>query len=243
MSTNDFNEMDKRVYYAQMSSLITNAIGLSKKPVAVKLFDDIKDVPGGLKRPEKPIYYCEGVGRAMKGETILMLADDHGCDRGALMLGVKEAPQTVTNGKMYANSHMVATPLAGKRLVEQAPKLQVGATQAILLVPLDETPVDPDVIIFAATPHQALQLLNSTNFDSGVEIPLRFQILTSFCAYATVSPFKSGRPEATIPQEQARKRSGLANEEMLVGFPAELLPRAAEVISGICCVVPQKPNT
>lgn len=242
MERNASHEMNKRIYYAQMSDIITNAIGLTKKPVAVKLFDDINEIPEGLKRPERPIYYCEGVGRAMNGETILMLSDDHGCDRGAFMLGVKEPPQTVLNGKMYAKSHMVATPLAGKRLIDQAPKLPVGSIKAILLTPLSETPVDPDVIIFAANPHQALQLLNATNYDSGIEIPLRFQIFTSFCAYATVSPFKTGKPEATIPQEQARKRSGFSNEEMLVGFPAELLPRAAEVISGICCVVPKKPN-
>ncbi len=224
--------------YAELSHRIAGAVNLTKAPVAVKLFDDPHAVPEGLPRPASAMYYCAAVGLAMGGETILMQADDHGCQRGAYMLGVKEAPAAVTNGVPYAKSHMVGSPRAGKRLIEQAPKLRVGSTAAILLTPLAQTPVDPDVVLFAATPHQALQLLNATSYETGVEIPLRFQILTSFCAYATVLPFQSGRPEATIPQEQARKRAEFTNEEMLVGIPAEMLQRVADVIVGICCVAP-----
>jgi len=229
---------DRPPDYAELGRRIAGAIGLTKSPVAIKLFDDPHAVPDGLSRPASAMYYCAAVGLAMQGETILMLADDHGCQRGAYMLGVKEAPAAVTNGVPYAKSHMVGSPRAGKRLIEQAPKLPVGSTAAILLVPLEKTPVDPDVVLFSATPHQALQLLNATNFETGAEIGLRFQILTSFCAYATVLPVTSGRPEATIPQEQARRRAGFANEEMLVGLPAEMLPRVADVIVGICCVAP-----
>jgi uncharacterized protein (DUF169 family) len=225
--------------YADVADRLSRAVGLSKPLIAVKLFDDAHTVPEGLPRPQSSLYYCAAVGRAMQGETILMLADDHGCQRGAYMLGVKEAPASITNGVPYAKSHMVASARAGQRLIDQAPKLPVGHTVAILLTPLAETPVDPDVVLAAANPHQALQLLNATNFDTGLEIPMRFQILTSFCAYSTVLPFKSAQPQATIPQEQARKRAGFTNEEMIVGLPAELLARAVEVIEGICCVVPQ----
>ena len=225
--------------YAEIADRLSRAVGLTKPLVAVKLFDDLHEVPEGLPRPQTALYYCAAVGRAMQGETILMLPDDHGCQRGAYMLGVKEAPASTINGVPYAKSHMVASARAGQRLIEQAPKLPVGHTVAILLTPLAQTPVDPDVVLAAANPHQALQLLNATNFDTGLEIPMRFQILTSFCAYGTVLPFKSAQPQATIPQEQARRRAGFTNEEMIVGLPAEVLTRAAEVIEGICCVSPQ----
>jgi uncharacterized protein (DUF169 family) len=172
----------------------------------------------------------------MQGKTILMLAEDHGCDRGAYMLGVKEPPETVLNGEMYAKSHMVETARAGKRLIDQAPKIPVGKTAAILLTPLEEATIDPDVVLVSANPHQSLVILNAINYQNGLEIPLRFQILTSFCAYATALPFKYGKPEATIPQEQARMRSNFTNEEMLIGIPGEMLEHVAQVISGLCCV-------
>jgi uncharacterized protein (DUF169 family) len=225
--------------YAEIADMLQRAVGLTKALVAVKLFDDMSMVPQNLPRPESSLFYCAAVGRAMKGETLLMLADDHACLRGAFMLGVKDAPASVTNGTTYAKSHMVASARAGQRLIEQAPKLPAGHTVAILLSPLAKTPVDPDVVLASANPHQALQLLNATTYDTGLEIPMRFQILTSFCAYATVLPFKAAIPQAVIPQEQARKRSDLTNEEMVVGIPVEALEHAAEVISGICCVVPQ----
>jgi len=222
--------------YRAIADQISKPIGLTKKLVAVKFFDDLKQVPAGLPRPDNKLFYCAAVGQAMQGKTILMLAEDHGCDRGAFMLGVKEPPETVVNGEMYAKSHMVETARAGKRLIDQAPKIPVGKTAAILLTPLKEATIDPDVVLASANPHQSLVLLNATNYESGLEIPLRFQILTSFCAYATVLPFKYGKPEATIPQEQARMRSNFTNEEMLVGIPGEMLDNVAQVISGLCCV-------
>jgi uncharacterized protein (DUF169 family) len=222
--------------YAEIAKAISEPIGLTKHLVAVKLFDDLKQVPEGLPRPESKIYYCGAVGQAMQGKTLLLLAEDHGCDRGAYMLGVKEPPETVVNGEMYAKSHMVETARAGKRLIDQAPKIPVGKTAAILLTPLEEATFDPDVVLVAANPHQSLVILNATNYKNGLEIPLRFQILTSFCAYATVLPFKYGKPEATVPQEQARMRSQFTNEEMLIGIPGEMLETVAQVLSGLCCV-------
>ena len=222
--------------YAEIAEKISKPIGLTKYLIAVKFFDDLKQVPEGLPRPESKLYYCAAVGQAMQGKTILMLAEDHGCDRGAYMLGVKEPSEAVLNGEMYAKSHMVETARAGKRLIDQAPKIPVGKTAAILLTPLEETTIDPDVVLVSANPHQSLVILNATNYQNGLEIPLRFQILTSFCAYATVLPFKYGKIEATIPQEQARMRSNFTNEEMLIGIPGEMLEHVAQVISGLCCV-------
>jgi len=222
--------------YAEIAEKISKPIGLTKYLIAVKFFDDLKQVPEGLPRPESKLYYCAAVGQAMQGKTILMLAEDHGCDRGAYMLGVKEPSEAVLNGEMYAKSHMVETARAGKRLIDQAPKIPVGKTAAILLTPLEETTIDPDVVLVSANPHQSLVILNATNYQNGLEIPLRFQILTSFCAYATVLPFKYGKIEATIPQEQARMRSNFTNEEMLIGIPGEMLEHVAQVISGLCCI-------
>jgi uncharacterized protein (DUF169 family) len=222
--------------YAEIAEKISKPIGLTKHLVAVKFFDDLKQVPEGSPRPESKLYYCAAVGRVMQGKTILMLAEDHGCDRGAYMLGVKEPPETVLNGEMYAKSHMVETARAGKRLIDQAPKIPVGKTAAILLTPLEEATIDPDVVLVSANPHQSLVILNAINYQNGLEIPLRFQILTSFCAYATALPFKYGKTEATIPQEQARMRSNFTNEEMLIGIPGEMLEHVAQVISGLCCV-------
>jgi uncharacterized protein (DUF169 family) len=105
--------------YTELAKAISEPIGLTKHLVAVKFFDDLSKVPEGLPRPESKIYYCGAVGKVMSEEkTLLLLAEDHGCDRGAYMLGVKEPPETVVNGEMYAKSHMVETPRAGKRLID-----------------------------------------------------------------------------------------------------------------------------
>ena len=95
--------------YAEIAEKISKPIGLTKYLIAVKFFDDLKQVPEGLPRPESKLYYCAAVGQVMQGKTILMLAEDHGCDRGAYMLGVKEPSEAVLNGEMYAKSRTIYT--------------------------------------------------------------------------------------------------------------------------------------
>jgi len=76
--------------YAEIAKAISEPIGLTKHLVAVKLFNDLKEVPEGLPRPESKIYYCGAVGKVMReGKTLLLLAEDHGCDRGAYTLCLK----------------------------------------------------------------------------------------------------------------------------------------------------------
>jgi uncharacterized protein (DUF169 family) len=226
--------------YKEIAKIIYEMIGIKRHLVSVKFIDNPKDIPENIKRPEEPIFYCTGVSRAMSGETLIMLPEDHSCNRGAYALGIKEPPITVLNGEMYAKSHMVETPRAGKRLISQIPKLSTGTTYAIFLSPLEDSIFDPDVIIAGVNPHQALILLNSTNFDTGLEFSLKLQIFTSFCSYATVYPYQTSRINVAIPQEQARKRSNFSNEEMLVGIPGELINKIAENLKrGLCCV-PQK---
>jgi uncharacterized protein (DUF169 family) len=226
--------------FAKIAKVISDSINLKKHIVAVKLFDDLNDVPDDLPRPDNKIFYCGAVAQAMQGKTLLLLEEDHLCDRGAYVLGVKEPNDNVINGKMYAKGHMVESDRAGKRLIEEAPKIPVGKTKAILLTPLEESKFDPDVVIIAANPYQSLVILNATNYKNGLEIPIRTQIFTSFCAYATVLPFKYGKPNATLPQKQARVRSQLPDEEMLVGIPGELIEEVSEIISGLCCI--RKPD-
>lgn len=226
--------------YEEIANVIYSMVGIKRHLVAIKLLDDPKKVPQGFKRPEEPIFYCTGVSRAMEGETLLMLSEDHSCDRGAFALGVKEPPITVINGEMYAKSHMVETERAGKRLISQMPKLSVGSTYGILLAPLEKADFDPDVVIAGVNPHQALILLNASNHNTGLDFSLKMQIFASFCAYATVYPLQEVKVNITIPQEQARKRTGFSNEEMLIGIPGELIEKIAESLKKKICCVPQK---
>jgi uncharacterized protein (DUF169 family) len=226
--------------HAEIADRLSRAVGLAKSLVGVNFFDKQHAVPAGLKRPDKPIYYCTAVSRAFKGESLLMLPEDHSCARGAYALGVSELPDNFKTGEPFAKGHMVADANAGKKLIDQLPRLIVGRTAAISMMPLEKMTFEPDVVIASANSRQALQLLNATSFDTGLEIPMRFQIFMSFCAYATAWPFISDRPNATFPQGQARKRTELTDEEIIVGFPFKLLPCAAEIIEGMCCIAPKQ---
>lgn len=50
----------------------TEAIGNKKRLVAVKLFDDLSQVPPGLQILKTKIYYCGAAGKEMiEGKTLL----------------------------------------------------------------------------------------------------------------------------------------------------------------------------
>jgi len=49
--------------YAEIAKAISEPIGLTKHLVAVKLFDDLKQVPEGLPRPEVKFIIAEQLGK------------------------------------------------------------------------------------------------------------------------------------------------------------------------------------
>jgi uncharacterized protein (DUF169 family) len=75
-----------------------------------------------------------------------------------------------------------------------------------------------------------LKLAQSSLFRLGGRIYSEFSGIQSVCSDATAQTFLSGRPNFSLGCDGSRKFSGIADDEMVMGIPAELLPDTTEAL-------------
>ena len=68
-----------------------------------------------------------------------------------------------------------------------------------------------------------LKLAQSTLFRLGGRINAEFSGIQSVCSDATAQTYLTGRPNFSLGCDGSRKFSGIADDEMVMGLPAEML--------------------
>jgi uncharacterized protein (DUF169 family) len=68
----------------------------------------------------------------------------------------------------------------------------------------------------------------------GGRIHAEFSGIQSVCSDATAQTYLTGRPNFSLGCDGSRKFSGIADDEMVMGFPTEMLP---EIVGALKIVV------
>ena len=81
-----------------------------------------------------------------------------------------------------------------------------------------------------AKPKSMLKLAQSVLFRLGGRIYPQFSGIQSVCSDATAYVLLSGKPNFSLGCDGSRKFSGIADEEMVVGFPVEMIEEVAAIL-------------
>ena len=123
--------------------------------------------------------------------------------------------------------------------MDRIPHLRTGETYATVYAPLEKTPFDPDVILVVTTPRNMLKLAQASLFRLGGRITPEMAGIQSVCADVTTQPYLTGCVNFSLGCDGSRRYSGIADDEMVMGFPVELLPNIGEAVK----VVTQAPGS
>jgi uncharacterized protein (DUF169 family) len=224
-------EMKMKIDYAGISGTLKQALSLSGSPVAVKLAKSRGEVPAGIPEAKEVVRHCQMVNMARKDGTVFFAtADKHQCNGGAWALGLKEITPSLQSGEHYFKLGKFESLAACKRTMDQIPHLRSGETYATMYAPLEKTPFDPDVVIIVTNPRNLLKLAQACLFRLGGRITSTMAGIQSVCSDATALPYLTGAANFSLGCDGSRKFSGIADEEMVMGFPVELLPEIGEAI-------------
>jgi uncharacterized protein (DUF169 family) len=213
------------VNYAEAAETLKKVLGLNGSPVAIRFAPSKEDIPAGMAELEKTIRHCTMVNLARsEGKIFYAPADKHECNGGAWSLGLREITPTLKNGEFYFKLGKFDSAAACKRTIEKVTHLGSGETYATLYAPLEKTPFTPQVILIVTTPRNMLKLAQSTLFRLGGRIYAEFSGIQSVCSDATAQTYLTGRPNFSLGCDGSRKFSGISDDEMVMGFPAEMLP-------------------
>jgi len=223
--------MRTKIPYAEASAVLKRALGLVGSPVAIKLATSREEVPDGVPEIEETIRHCQMVSLARKeGKIFFAPAQKHACMGGSWALGLRPLTESLKTGQFYFKLGKFESWASCKRTIDQIPHIESGATYATVYAPLESTPFAPNVVLIVATPRAMLKLAQSTLYRFGGRIHASFSGIQSVCSEATTQTYLTGKANFSLGCDGSRKLSGIADDEMVMGFPAELIPEIVEAI-------------
>jgi len=224
-------ETKTKVSYPEISETLKRVLSLSGSPVAVKLAKTPEEVPAGIPEAKEVLRHCQMVNMARKDGAIFYAPSGrHQCNGGAWALGLREITPTLQSGEFYFKLGKFETIAACRRTMDRIPHLRTGETYATVYAPLEKTPFDPDVVLMTTTPRNMLKLAQASLFRLGGRISPQMAGIQSVCSDATAQVYLTGTPNFSLGCDGSRRFSGIGDDEMVMGFPAELLPEIGEAI-------------
>ena len=223
--------MNIPIPYAEVGETLRTYLGLSGSPVAIKLAKDKKGIPEGIEEIAEVTRHCQMVNLARKeGAIFYATAEKHQCAGGAWALGLREITQSLKNGEFYFKLGKFSSWAACKRTIEKIPHLDARETYATIYAPLEKAPFDPHVVLIIGPPRAMLKLAQSSLFRLGGRITSQMAGIQSVCADATAQTYLSGTLNFSLGCDGSRRFSGIADSEMVMGLPGEMLPEIAAAI-------------
>jgi uncharacterized protein (DUF169 family) len=225
------HELKIKIDYAGASETLKNSLKLKGSPVALGFAQTKEDIPAGMPEIDKTIRHCMMVSLARnEGKIFYATADKHECNGGAYALGLKELTHTLKSGEFYFKLGKFESVAASKRTMENVPGIPVGETYATMYAPLEKTPFTPQVVLIVTNPWAMLKLVQSTLFRLGGRVHASFAGIQSVCADAGAQTYLTGKANFSLGCDGSRKFSGIADDEMVMGFPAEMLPEIVDAV-------------
>jgi uncharacterized protein (DUF169 family) len=232
--------MKIKMDYAGSSEILKTSLKMKGSPVALAFAPTKDDIPPGMPEIDKAIKHCMMVSLARnEGRSFYSTADKHECMGGAFALGLKDLTPTLKSGQFYFKLGKFESVTSSKRTMDSVPHLPTGETYATMYAPLEKTPFTPQVIIIITNPWAMLKLAQSSLFRLGGRAHAEFSGIQSVCSDAVAQTYLSGKPNFSLGCDGSRRFSGIADDEMVMGFPAEMLPEIVDAVK----IVTQAPGS
>jgi uncharacterized protein (DUF169 family) len=217
---------------------LAKCLKLMTSPVAVKLIPKGGEIPEGIKKVNEAMRHCQLVDRVIRtGEEFYTLGEDQMCKGGAGAMGLGEMPAKVASGEFYYDKlKQFSTQNAAKHTIDKVTKLPPNSTESILYAPLEKTSFIPDVVVIICNPKQIMLLTQAFVYKDGGRLEASFAGKQSLCSDAVVQVYKEGKIGVTVGCSGSRSYTRIADEEMIMGIPVELL---ADVVSGLKEICPK----
>ncbi|HJJ54770.1 MAG TPA: DUF169 domain-containing protein [Methanocorpusculum sp.] len=218
--------------YSAVSEELKSVLQLKGSPVAIKFAKSAEDIPAGVPEIAEAVRHCRMISLARDGQIFYAPDAKHQCGGGAWALGLRDKGETLKTGQHYFKLGKYSTINASRRTMESVPNLP-NENYATIYAPLEKAPFVPDVVVIFAQPAVILKLAQSTLYNLGGRIYPQFSGIQSMCSDASAYVVLNGKPNFSLGCDGSRKFSGIGADEMVAGFPGEMIAEVAANISKV----------
>lgn len=208
----------------ESSSKMKEILKLNREPVGVKFIKtsdniELKDLYDETAKTR----YCQALMRAGNGEKIIITSENITCPASAAAFGLKPLPDMLSSGKMLVNMGLFATAEAGKKAMDGMTRLNQGEYSKVILSPLKEMEIEPDVVVIESKPEHLMWLSLASIYETGERIHTDSAIFQATCVDSTVIPFVTNEINSTLGCYGCREATNIQESENLIGIPFKKL--------------------
>lgn len=203
-----------------VSQRVVELIRLPSSPVAVRLLHKGEPVPPDVQRPAG-MTVCQLVTLArIHGQAVLGDAESIVCGVARAMLGLA-AFQKDQAGR-FAGLR-VRDEEAYWNILRDMPKVPAGSREAVVVAPLEGTPVEPESILIFADGARMLRLLHAVTWKTGERVAVRTAAEAGTCGEAIAAVTVTGKPAVGFPCYGSRTFGLVADDEIIFALPAGMV--------------------
>lgn len=208
---------------------LKDVFALQGSPVGVAF----SDAPASSGKSQKALACVSLYQAARKGATFNITADTCTCPGGLTSLGLgvpnperaARVKKFLIHGEKFSSCN--ASFFRGRALsVSQSP---VGISKYVVVGPLDDFELEPDLVLFLCNSAQASRLVTVSTYESG--IPVSAQLSSSTCGGAITIPLSTGRINVTMLDISSRHYvKGFKDSDLFFSVPFFLLRSIVESV-------------
>lgn len=199
---------------------LVDILKLEREPVGVKFIKDHEEMDFLDQYEGKTkSRYCQALMRAGKGGKIMLTAENIACPASAAAFGLKPLPEMLSSGQMLHNMGLFATLEAGAKAMEGMTRLEQGKFSSVILSPLSNMEVEPDVVVIESKPEHLMWLSLASIYETGERLEFNSAIFQATCVDSTVIPFATGKLNSSLGCYGCREATDVTEDENLVGIP------------------------
>lgn len=214
--------------YQEISNIIKESLNLKTSPVSVKLFEKEKDAEEIFEKTNKTIH-CQAIITASKGKSFYGTIAEIGCPIGAGILGLKKLPEKILNGSQFDKMNVTSSQESGKALIDSVAKN--NRIEAIAYMPLEDSKIEPDVVVVIAKPRQIFDLIRANTYQEGKRMDNSVGGTQSLCGDIVVNSIQTNDPHISFGCIGSHMATELSEDQVIIGIPIFKLEEIANSLN------------
>jgi uncharacterized protein (DUF169 family) len=213
--------------WTEQATKLVEVFELKNKPVAITFSNEDVDVEN-----RRRVQFCRAMKLAAVGESFVLDKETSACPGGTWHCGLSEPPaaegRRAIQSFLTRGEKLTSSIVSFQRMQGLSSPPPTGLSERILIGPMDESSVRPDLILFICNASQACRLLALDHYWDG--IPPRVEVAGALCHSAIAYPVMTGHTNATFGDWTARRAQKYADDVVFVTVPYE---RMSNLIAAI----------